>query len=71
MATEMFDLSRQPLPLRLLRVQQLREHTVEPLLLSDFAPDLEGPMLTSAQRDTSTERLLLARRVAVFGARST
>jgi hypothetical protein len=67
MATEMYDLSRQPLPLRLLRVQQLREHTVEPLLLAEFAPDLEGPMLTAAQRDTSTERLLLARRV---GARS-
>ena len=62
--TELIDLSSQPLPLRLLRVQQLRRHAAEPLLFSDFTQDLENPIMSAAEREASTERLLCARRRA-------
>jgi hypothetical protein len=64
MTTELIDLSSQPLPLRLLRVQQLRRQAVEPLLYTDFAPDLESPIMSASEREASTERLLYARRRA-------
>lgn len=64
MTTRMFDLSQQPLPLRLLRVRQLRSHLHEPLLGEDFAPELEYPHLSESERYASTERLLYARRRA-------
>ena len=62
MTTRMFDLSRQPIPLRLLRVSQLRSHHSEPLLADDFVPELEFPSLSESERCATTERLLYARR---------
>jgi hypothetical protein len=67
MAYGVMDLS-QSLPLRLLRVRQLQARSVEPLLFSDFAADLEHPMLSPAERSTSIERLLHARRARPVGA---
>ena len=64
MTTRLIDLSRQPIPLRLLRVRQLRSHSTEPLLEGDFVPDLEYPSLSECERFASTERLLYARRRA-------
>jgi hypothetical protein len=62
MNTRLFDLSQQPLPLRLLRVRQLRSREIEPLLEADFAPDLEYPTTSESERGASAERLLYARR---------
>jgi len=62
MTTRMYDLSRQPMPLRLLRVSQLRSHQAEPLLEDDFVPELEFPSLSESERYATTERLLYARR---------
>jgi hypothetical protein len=62
MTTRLFDLSQQPLPLRLLRVRQLRSHQAEPLIEGDFVPELEFRSLTESERFASTERLLHARR---------
>jgi hypothetical protein len=64
MTTRLIDLSQQPLPLRLLRVSQLRSHLAEPMLADDFIPDLEHPRLSETERFASTERLLYARRRA-------
>lgn len=64
MSTRLFDLSQQPLPLRLLRVNQLRSRALEPMLESDFTLDLERPMMSESERYASTERLLYARRRA-------
>ena len=62
MSTRLFDLSQQPIPLRLLRVRQLQTNVAEPLLEADFSPDLEWPMMSESERFASTERLLYARR---------
>ena len=64
MTTRLIDLSQQPLPLRLLRVRQLRSHLAEPMLADDFVPDLELPRLSESERYATTERLLYARRRA-------
>ncbi len=57
------DFSRTILPLALLRVRQFQSHSNEPLLFGDFRADLEAPTLTAAERSTSIERLLHARRI--------
>jgi hypothetical protein len=57
------DFSETILPLALLRVRQFRSHSNEPLLSGDFRADLEAPSLTAAERSTSIERLLYARRI--------
>ena len=64
MTTRLIDLSRQPIPLRLLRVQQLRAHQVNPLLEDDFVPELDFPSQSESERYATTERLLYARRRA-------
>ena len=61
MSTLLFDLSTEPLPLRLLRVRQIREQAIEPLL-SETNPFLEFPMRSEGERAASAERLLHARR---------
>lgn len=64
MATTMFDLLQQPLPLRLLRVRQLQASSDEPALFDDFAQPLQSPPKSIPERFASTERLLYARRRA-------
>lgn len=66
MSTPLIDFSQQPLPLRLLRVRQLRAHVSDPMLDGNFSPRLEYPIMSVGERAASTERLLYARRRSAF-----
>ncbi len=64
MSTELIDFLHQPLPLRLLRAQQLRVQPDEPALAADFSLPLAYPASSALARCALTERLLSARRRA-------
>jgi hypothetical protein len=68
MSTTMFDLLQQPLPLRLLRVQQILAHSDEPALNDEFSTPLQSPAKSIPERFATAERLLYARRRAAFSA---
>jgi len=62
MSSPLIGFSLQPLPLRLLRVQQLQAHVSDPMLDANFSPKLRYPIMSAGERAASTERLLYARR---------
>ena len=68
MSTELFDLIQQPLPLRLLRVQQTKANSDEPALYDDFSLPLQSPAKSVPERFATAERLLYARRRAAIPA---
>ena len=62
MSTPLIDFSLRPLPLRLLRVQQLQARVSDPMLDANFSAKLKYPIMSAGERAASTERLLYARR---------